>query len=166
MGVSPAEFNRLALHWATGFPHCVYLESNDLSYPQGAFQRLLAVASVADDGPASLNDLRPWLRQNLATDPVCGFITYDVKNEIEALNSQQFQGVYLASKFTSSGPEIWLCWRADGIEIHGAATGVLDQILTGKSRPTLPHCCSSLPCAHGCPKPIICKPLMLSARTF
>ncbi|MCB2379415.1 anthranilate synthase component I family protein [Hymenobacter sp. BT635] len=125
--VSADEFRARALHWAAQQPYCAYFESNDLAYPHGTFERLLAVADAADAAPGSLADLQAWLQQ-AAQGPRCGFVTYDVKNEIEKLHSRHFDGLqWPALHFFA--PKTWLCWQPDGVEIHGRTAGVLAAIL-------------------------------------
>ncbi len=125
----PADFRVRALSWAAGFAHCAYFEPSDLAYPAGPFARLLAVAAPAADAPTSLAGLRAWLREpNAALAPACGFITYDVKNELEALTSENFAG-FNWPQLHFFRPETWLYWRPDAVEIHGNAAGVLARIL-------------------------------------
>ena len=89
----PADFRARALQWAAQFPHCAYYEPNDLqASAAGTFTRLLAVARAAPGAPGALADLPTYLGGLPCTLPRCGFITYDVKNEIEALSSQHFSG--------------------------------------------------------------------------
>ncbi|MDF7811788.1 anthranilate synthase component I family protein [Hymenobacter sp. YC55] len=124
----PSDFRTRALHWGSGFTHCAYFEPNDLAYPAGAFDRLLAVATEATATPSTLTELREWLRLTPVAAPVCGFVTYDVKNEVEALTSNNFAGLDWPHLHFFQ-PETWLHWRADYVEIHGNATGVLEAIL-------------------------------------
>jgi para-aminobenzoate synthetase component 1 len=129
----PADFRGRALGWAAGFPHCAYFEPNELAYPQGPFDRLLAVASADADIVDSLAALEAQPRkQGIA--PQFGFITYDVKNDIEALSSRNFSGFDwpLLHFFT---PQTWLCWRNETVEIHGQTTDVLSQILAQQVLP-------------------------------
>lgn len=123
----PADFRARALRWAAGFAHCAYFEPNDLTYPEGPFERLLAVASQADDAPRTLAELQPWLQQTSAA-PSCGFVTYDVKNEIEDLSSANHAG-FAWPQLHFFRAETWLRWRGEHLEIHGASTKVLAQIL-------------------------------------
>ena len=121
----PADFRVRALRWGATFSHCIYLEPNDLDYPQSAFERLIAVAAAGAESTDSLANLSG----PLATDfPRFGFLTYDVKNDIEALQSENFAG-FAWPRLHFFTPETWLVWRADAVEIHGRADGVLDQIL-------------------------------------
>jgi para-aminobenzoate synthetase component 1 len=114
-----------ALHWGAQFPHCAYFEHNELTYPQGPFRRLLAVAptdavavtSLAEFGDANA---QPALR--------CGFITYEAKNDIEVLSSHNFSGMSWP-ELHFFVPQTWLIWTAEAVEIHGMSVGIVNQIL-------------------------------------
>nr|WP_246455407.1 anthranilate synthase component I family protein [Hymenobacter citatus] len=60
--------------------------------------------------------------------PRFGILTYELKNEIEALHSQNFTGLdWPALHFFT--PQTWLHWRDEALEIHGNIRGVLAAIL-------------------------------------
>ena len=126
----PADFRRRALLWAADFPHCAYFEHNDLAYPHGPFERLLAVAPA---GAATVGTL-PVLGTAALTGPRCGFIAYDAKNDIEALTSQNFSG-FIWPTLHFFTPQTWLCWRAETVEIHGQTAGVLADIMGRTATP-------------------------------
>jgi para-aminobenzoate synthetase component 1 len=133
----PANFRAHALQWAAGFVHCAYFEHNDLqeSAP-GTFDRLLAVAGPTPSAPEKLADLPAFLCQSQSAAPRCGFVTYDIKNEIEALSSHNFSGLdWPALHFFV--PEVWLYWRAEVLELHGNVDGALATILATEL-PTVP----------------------------
>ncbi len=125
----PTDFRTRAVQWAASFVHCAYYEHNNLQ-PQaaGTFSRLLAVAHAAPASPGTVAGLPAYLRQPPATAPRCGFLTYDAKNELEALSSHNFSGLAWPSLHFFI-PETWLCWQADEVQIHGATAGVLAAIL-------------------------------------
>ncbi|OUJ71762.1 anthranilate synthase component I family protein [Hymenobacter crusticola] len=128
--ISPTEFRRRALHWAAQFRYCAYYEPSGLAYPRSPFEQLLAVRHTEATAPASLAELRTWLQQPTAA-PRCGFLTYDLKNEVEDLSSSHFDGLgFPALHFFE--PEIWLHWRGAAVEIHGPTT-VLSEILAFNS---------------------------------
>jgi para-aminobenzoate synthetase component 1 len=144
----PADFRARTLQWAAQFAHCAYYEHNDLQRSAaGTFSRLLAVATVAPDAPAALADLPAYLAKS-APLPHCGFVTYDMKNELEALCSQNFSGLnWPALHFFQ--PEICLRWLCDTLEITGNTGGVLAAILATAvpmpSQPVVPPLRPRLP---------------------
>ena len=123
----PADFRARALRWAAGFAHCAYFEPNNLAYPKGPFSHQLAVAHHAPAAPTSLTELRPWL-QTPAPMPAFGFVTYEVKDEIEHLGSSNHAG-FAWPTLHFFRPEIWLRWSPETLEIYGETTGVLAGIL-------------------------------------
>lgn len=135
----PADFRARALQWAAQFPHCAYYEHNELQQSApGTFSRLLAVAPAAVGAPTALADLPTYLGSETAEQrPTCGFVTYEVKNELEALSSQNPSGLdWPALHFFR--PETWLRWQSDTLEIHGHTSGVLATILATEVRATAP----------------------------
>jgi para-aminobenzoate synthetase component 1 len=134
----PADFRARALQWAAQFAHCAYYEHNDLQQSAAStFSRRLAVATTTPEAPGSLAELAASLTEPGAALPYCGFVTYDVKNEVEALNSDNFSGFnWPALHFFR--PETCLLWRADTLEIQGVTTGVLTAILATEVPVALP----------------------------
>jgi len=134
----PADFRARALRWAAQFPHCAYYEPNDLqASAAGTFTRLLAVARTAPPTPRTLAELPAYLSGPPYQPPRCGFITYDVKNEIEALSSDNFSGLnWPALHFFL--PETCLYWQPDALVIQGAVTDVLAAILATAVPAALP----------------------------
>jgi para-aminobenzoate synthetase component 1 len=134
----PADFCARALQWAAQFAHCAYYEHNDLQQSAaGTFSRRLAVAATVAEAPRSLAELAAGLAGTETALPYCGFVTYDVKNELEALHSRNFSGFdWPALHFFR--PETYLVWRADTLEIQGKITGVLAAILATKVPAALP----------------------------
>lgn len=131
----PTDFRTRALRWAATFPHCAYYEHNDLQHSAaGTFERLLAVASATPDAPTTLADLGDVTAQ---AQPFFGFITYDVKNEMEALSSQNPSGLAWPALHLFR-PETWLRWQPDALELHGRTTGVLAAILATPIPATAP----------------------------
>jgi para-aminobenzoate synthetase component 1 len=133
----PTDFCTRALRWAAGFAHCAYFEPNGLPYPEGPFDRLLGVADEAPNAPRTLAELRHWLPRPPDATPRMGFLTYEVKNEIEALHSANASGLeWPALHFFY--PTTWLYWHSSTLEIHGHTTGVLDAILATVPPPLPP----------------------------
>jgi len=134
----PADFRSRALRWAAQFGHCAYYEHNDLqTAAAGTFRRLLAVAAAAPAAPGALADLPAYLASPAAL-PHCGFVTYDLKNELEALSSANFSG-FDWPQLHFFQPETCLRWHADTLTIAGQTAGVLATILaTEGASPALP----------------------------
>ena len=128
LGLHPVDFQRLALRWAAGHACCAYfVPAVGFAGPGGPFEHLLAVGNAAEKPPGSLLELENWLLTP-ASAPRCGFLSYDLKNEIEALTSANFDGHrWPALHFFAA--EAWLHWQADGtVALHGPP-GTLAAIL-------------------------------------
>lgn len=135
----PANFRARALRWAAQFSYCAYFEPNSLTYPEGPFRQLLGVAAEAPGQPGGLTDLEAALADSASAAPRLGFLTYDVKNEIEALHSRNASGLaWPALHFFE--PQTWLTWETDTLTLHGHTTGVLAAILaTDVAAPPAPN---------------------------
>jgi para-aminobenzoate synthetase component 1 len=134
----PADFRARALRWAAQFAHCAYYEPNNLQASAAStFSRLLAVAAVAPAAPSTLADLPGYLASAAAL-PHCGFVTYDLKNELEALSSHNFSE-FDWPPLHFFQPETCLRWHVDTLTIAGHTAGVLAAILaTDGTSPPLP----------------------------
>jgi para-aminobenzoate synthetase component 1 len=134
----PTDFRARALRWAVQFAHCAYYEHNDLqASAAGTFSRLLAVAAAAPMAPAALADLPNYLADPAAL-PHCGFVSYDLKNELEQLSSANFSE-FDWPRLHFFQPETCLRWHADTLTIEGRTAGVLAAILaTAGASPPLP----------------------------
>nr|WP_251047091.1 aminodeoxychorismate synthase component I [Hymenobacter sp. ISL-91] len=124
----PADFRARALRWAAGFVHCAYYEPNDLPYPSGPFRRVLAVAAAAPDAPGNLGELEAWLADGAdSVAPACGFISYEVKDELEDLSSANYSKLAWPNLHFFR-PHTWLTWEGNQLKIHGETAGVLAAI--------------------------------------
>ncbi|WP_151088368.1 anthranilate synthase component I family protein [Hymenobacter baengnokdamensis] len=145
----PTDFRARALQWAAHFLHCAYYEPNNLqASAAGTFTRLLAVANATLPAPHKLAELPAHLSGPPYQLPRCGFITYDVKNEIEALSSNNFSGLnWPALHFFL--PETYLYWQDDMLVIEGTTTNVLATILAtpvpAAGRPAVPPLRARMP---------------------
>ncbi|WP_375418809.1 anthranilate synthase component I family protein [uncultured Hymenobacter sp.] len=139
LGLTPATFRRRALAWANNYACCAYYAPTaDFAGPGGPFAELLAVAAAPGAaGPASLAELESWLKTSTGA-PRCGILSYDLKNEIEALRSDHPDHLeWPALHFFEAAS--WLRWTADeAIEFHGSPQA-LAALLAATSQPDLPE---------------------------
>ena len=83
-----ALFKNKALHWASSFKTACYFDSNGYSDPYSVFDTLIAAGSIAEVQTSSKNaftDLQNFLTEYTSWIP--GFLSYDLKNQIENLQS-------------------------------------------------------------------------------
>jgi para-aminobenzoate synthetase component 1 len=85
----PINFLEKALYWASQFESFNYLTSNDIDYPFSPFPKILAVGSEKKLD-FTHQDTFLELEKFWISNPtwIFGHFTYDLKNEIENLNSQ------------------------------------------------------------------------------
>ena len=82
------------LHWAQQFREVVFLDSNDFPQQYCSFDAVLAVdalTSIQTDHANAFADLAQY-RQTSA-DWLFGYLSYDLKNDTEALQSDNFDGL-------------------------------------------------------------------------
>ncbi len=82
------KFKRQALQWASSFNVCCYLDSNNFTDPYNKFDCLIA-AGVKYDVTAYAGDAFTRLENFRKDHPgwITGFLSYDLKNELENLSS-------------------------------------------------------------------------------
>ena len=116
--------NRL-LHWAATFPVCVYLDSNTLHNKmqntpvENEWECLLAIGAknvLECSVGSAFEDLRQW-KSNIGPDWLFGFMAYDLKNELEVLNSNHWDGVKMPD-LAFFQPEILISIRHNNIDIQ------------------------------------------------
>jgi para-aminobenzoate synthetase component 1 len=87
-------FKLKALQWASSYNSVCYLDSNGFDDPYTKFDTLIAIGSKAQikaSAGSAFGDL-----QNFRTDNpgwLCGFLGYDLKNEVEKSSSQNLDGL-------------------------------------------------------------------------
>ena len=143
----PADFRARALRWAAAYAHCVYCEPNDLPYPHGAFQRLLAVANPSAPAATSLAELAALTHST--THPLVGFVSYELKNELENLHSRNPTGLTWPTLHFFE-PEIWLRWLPDAVALHApdpaaVLAAILATEIPAPAAPVVPPLRARLP---------------------
>lgn len=95
-----ADFKIKLMHWANQFREVIFLDSN--AYPQHytTFDFALATdafTSIKTDFHQAFNDLKEY--QNQTKDWIFGYLSYDLKNDLERLQSQNFDGLQFPDMF-------------------------------------------------------------------
>ncbi|RYE29008.1 MAG: aminodeoxychorismate synthase component I, partial [Sphingobacteriaceae bacterium] len=89
-------FKKKALHWASSFTTVSAFDSNNFTDPYSEFDWMLA-AGVSDElqtnTDTSFTDLKSF-RQKHPNQWMCGFFSYDLKNEVENLTSANEDHLY------------------------------------------------------------------------
>jgi len=97
---NPEHFKKQLLSWSQQFREVVFLDSN--SYPQkhSSFDCVIAVdafTSLQTDYHNAFEDLKQY--QQTTKDWLFGYLSYDLKNDIEELKSANFDGLHFPDLF-------------------------------------------------------------------
>ena len=106
---NPEHFKKQLLNWSSSFREVVFLDSN--SYPQkySSYDCLLAVdalTSLQTDYQNAFEDLRQY--QQTTKDWLFGYLSYDLKNDTEALHSRNFDGLNFPDLFFFQPKKLFL----------------------------------------------------------
>ena len=115
---NPEQFKQQLLSWSQQFREIVFLDSN--SYPQeySSFDFLLAVdafTSIKTDFQNAFEDLKQY--QQTTKDWLFGYLSYDLKNDIEDLKSDNFDGLDFPDLFFFQPKKIFLL-KGNELEIQ------------------------------------------------
>ncbi|WP_029268600.1 anthranilate synthase component I family protein [Flavobacterium sp. KJJ] len=115
---NPEQFKQQLLGWSQQFREIVFLDSN--SYPQeySSFDFLLAVdafTSLTTDFQNAFDDLKQY--QQTTKDWLFGCLSYDLKNDVEELESSNFDGLRFPDLFFFQPKKIFLL-KGDELEIQ------------------------------------------------
>ncbi|MGG8497123.1 anthranilate synthase component I family protein [Tenacibaculum sp. TC6] len=91
----PEEFKRKLFVWAKQFETAIWLDSNSYEQKYSSFNCALAVdefTSIKTDYHNAFEKLKEY--QSYTKDYIFGYISYDVKNDIEKLSSTNFDGLH------------------------------------------------------------------------
>lgn len=115
---NPEQFKQQLLNWAQQFREIVFLDSN--SYPQeySSFDCILAVdafTSLKTDFHNAFEDLKQY--QQTTKDWLFGYLSYDLKNDVENLKSNNFDGLEFPDLFFFQPKKIFVLKNGE-LQIH------------------------------------------------
>ena len=94
------EFKHNLLSWAQQFETVLWLDSNNYHQKYSNFDGVLAAddfTSIHTDYYTAFEKLKEY--QSITKDYIFGYITYDVKNDVEQLSSSNFDGLNFADLY-------------------------------------------------------------------
>ncbi len=103
------EFKQQVLTWAQQFREVIYLDSNDYPQQYSSYDCILAVdafTSIKTDYHNAFEDLKQY--QQVTKDWLFGYLSYDLKNDIEVLNSNNFDGLNFPDLYFFQPKKIFL----------------------------------------------------------
>jgi len=102
-------FKNQLLDWSQQFRVMVFLDSNNYHQKQSSFDCVLAVdafTSIKTDYHNAFEDLKQYQQQT--KDWLFGYLSYDVKNDVEDLHSNNFDGLHFPDLFFFQPKKLFL----------------------------------------------------------
>ena len=97
------------LHWAQKFEEVVWLDSNEYHQNHGQYQAILAVdafTAIKTDSFKAFEKLDEY--QTFTKDWLFGYLTYDLKNDVEKLSSNNFDGLHFPDLYFFQPKKVFL----------------------------------------------------------
>jgi para-aminobenzoate synthetase component 1 len=113
----PIAFKQQLVEWGQQFREIIFLDSNSFSNEYSSFDCVLAVdalTSIKTDYHNAFEDLKQY--QQTAKDWLFGYLAYDLKNNVEHLESNNFDGLDFPDLFFFQPKKIFLL-KGDQLEI-------------------------------------------------
>jgi para-aminobenzoate synthetase component 1 len=112
------EFKNQLLHWANQHREVVFLDSNQYHLKYSSYDAVLAVdafTSIKTDYENAFQDLYQY--QSQTKDWLFGYLSYDLKNDTEALHSNNFDGLAFSDMFFFQPKKLFLI-KKNQVEIQ------------------------------------------------
>lgn len=111
-------FKKALLEWGQQFQEIVWLDSNDHHQNHSKFDAILAVeafTALQTEAIGAFDRLKEY--QEITTDWIFGYLSYDLKNDVEALSSDNFDGLHFPELYFFQPKKIFLL-KGDELEMH------------------------------------------------
>ena len=115
---SPIQFKQQLLTWSQQFREVVFMDSNDYPQQYSSYDCILAVdalTSIKTDYHNAFEDLKQY--QQITKDWLFGYLSYDLKNDVEVLYSNNFDGLNFPDLFFFQPKKIFLL-KGNELEIQ------------------------------------------------
>lgn len=115
---NPTQLKKQLLTWAQQFREVVFMDSNDYPQAYSSYDCILAVdafTSVKTDYHNAFEDLKQY--QQITKDWLFGYLSYDLKNDVELLHSNNFDGLDFPDLFFFQPKKIFLL-KGNELEIQ------------------------------------------------
>jgi len=112
------EFKQNLLFWAQQFETAIWLDSNNYKHQYASFDAALAVeefTSIKTDYINAFEKLKEY--QTITKDYIFGYISYDVKNDVENLTSNNFDGLDFADLYFFQPQKLFFI-KDNSVEFH------------------------------------------------
>jgi para-aminobenzoate synthetase component 1 len=114
----PSEFKKQLLLWSNPFREVVFLDSNDYHQSYSNYDCVLAVdafTSIKTDYEKAFEDLHQY--QSQTKDWLFGYLSYDLKNDVEELHSNNHDGLEFPDMYFFQPKKLFLL-RGNQLEIQ------------------------------------------------
>ncbi|MDC1464243.1 anthranilate synthase component I family protein [Polaribacter sp.] len=111
-------FKQNLLSWSQQFETVLWLDSNNYQQQYASFDSALAVeefTSIKTDYTNAFDKLKEY--QTITKDYIFGYISYDVKNDVERLSSENFDGLDFPDLYFFQ-PQKLILIKGENIEFH------------------------------------------------
>ncbi|MGC1632815.1 MAG: anthranilate synthase component I family protein [Gelidibacter sp.] len=111
-------FKSQLLQWSQQFEEVVWLDSNSHDQKYSDYDVVLAIDAftcISTDSQQAFDKLQEY--QSLTKDWIFGFLTYDLKNDLENLQSTNFDGLNFPELFFFQPKKIFLI-KGDQVDMH------------------------------------------------
>ncbi len=103
------DFKKSILHWAQQFDEVIWLDSNHHQQDHSKYKAILAVdafTAVKTDEFKAFEKLEEY--QAKTNDWLFGYLTYDIKNDVERLSSNNFDGLHFPDLYFFQPKKVFL----------------------------------------------------------
>lgn len=112
------EIKAALLHWSRRFKEVVWFDSNEHHNKYSLFDAVLAVdafTAIQTDATGAFDKLREY--QTTTADWIFGYLSYDLKNDVENLHSNNFDGLVFPELFFFQPKKIFFL-KGNELELH------------------------------------------------
>jgi para-aminobenzoate synthetase component I len=106
------------LNWSQQFDDVVWLDSNNYNHEYTSYDAILAVdafTSLQTDYENAFEKLKEY--QSVTSDWIFGYLTYDLKNDVENLQSNNFDGLHFPDLYFFQPKKLFL-FKGNTVEIQ------------------------------------------------
>jgi para-aminobenzoate synthetase component 1 len=115
---NPSEFKQKLLQWSQDFSEIAWLDSNNFEQNHGQYEAILAVGAftaIKTDYHSAFDKLQEY--QETTKDWIFGYLSYDLKNDVEQLESHNFDGLGFPDLYFFQPQKLFLL-KGDQLEMH------------------------------------------------
>lgn len=112
------QFKQQLLAWSTQFDDVVWLDSNNYQQQFSSFDAVLAVDAftcIQTDYDNAFEQLKEY--QTITKDWIFGYLSYDLKNDVEPLKSENFDGLHFPDLYFFQPKKLFFL-KGNSVELH------------------------------------------------